>query len=53
MRRMVRLIVAGLVRVGQGLLGPDDLRRILSGTDSNPLGSPAPPQGLYLVSVEY
>lgn len=53
LRRMVRMIVAGLVRVGTGALTPGDLETILQADDSSAVGPPAPPAGLYLVSVEY
>lgn len=53
MRRMVRMLVAGLVRVGTGTLQPPELTEALASRDSNFIGPPAPPGGLYLVSVEY
>lgn len=53
MRRMVRLMVSGLVRVGTGALTPAELKGVLEGGDPNLLGAPAPASGLYLISVEY
>lgn len=53
LRRMVRLLVGGLVRVGTGALTSRNLVQALSTGDTNHVGPPAPPGGLYLVSVEY
>jgi len=53
MRRMVRLLTGTLVEVGRGKLQPGDLFDILSSRDRNRAGPCAPPQGLYLVGVEY
>ena len=53
LRRMVRLLTGTLVEVGRGKLQPGDPFDILSSRDRNRAGPCAPPQGLYLVGVEY
>jgi tRNA pseudouridine38-40 synthase len=50
---MVRAIVGTLIRIGRGYWQPDDMRRIIQQQDRSLAGETAPPQGLYLVSVEY
>jgi tRNA pseudouridine38-40 synthase len=51
--RMVRRIVASLVRVGQGKISPDEVREILLSRDGNQAKGAAPACGLNLVSVKY
>ena len=51
--RMVRRIVATLVRVGQGKIGPDEVREILVSRDGNQAKGTAPACGLSLVEVKY
>jgi tRNA pseudouridine38-40 synthase len=53
LRHMVRNIVGTLLLVGKGKLIPEDLHRIMALKDRAFAGPTAPPQGLYLVSVEY
>jgi len=53
LRRMVRLMTGTLVEVGRGKLQPGDPFDILSSRDRGRAGPCAPPQGLYLVGVEY
>ncbi len=53
LRRMVRMLTAALVRVGQGRMDPEEPRRLLGLRDSGAAPRPAPPWGLYLVAVEY
>lgn len=53
LRHMIRNIVGTLLQVGQGRLSPEDLPRILACRDRSSAGPTAPPQGLYLVAVEY
>lgn len=50
---MVRAIVGTLLRIGTGLRSPDDLQRVINSMDRGEAGSTVPPQGLYLVQVDY
>ncbi len=50
---MVRNIVGTLIEVGRGNLTPDDLPKLLADKDRGAAGPTAPPQGLFLISVEY
>lgn len=53
LRHMVRVVVGTLVEVGRGWRTPDDLTRLLCGGRRREAGPTAPPQGLFLVSVDY
>jgi len=53
LRFMVRNIVGTLVDVGHAKLTPDDVNNILHSKNRNLAGPTAPPQGLFLVRVEY
>ena len=53
LRYMVRKIVGTLVEVGKGRFLPGDIERILAARDRNCSGPTVPPEGLYLVSLEY
>ena len=50
---MVRIIVGTLVEVGQGNRKPEEIPDIIKGKDRAKAGKTLPPQGLYLVKVEY
>lgn len=50
---MVRNIVGTLVEVGLGRFQPEEMRAILMSCDRTRAGRTAPPQGLYLTSVQY
>ena len=50
---MVRAIVGTLVHVGRGRWSVDDVRKIVASQDRSQAGETAPPQGLYLVEVDY
>jgi tRNA pseudouridine38-40 synthase len=50
---MVRNITGTLVEVGLGRFSPDDVDRMLKSCDRTAAGRTAPPQGLYLVEVQY
>ena len=50
---MVRIIAGTLMYVGGGKLNPSDVEKIVSSGDRRLAGITAPPQGLYLKSVEY
>jgi tRNA pseudouridine38-40 synthase len=49
----VRSMVGSLVWVGEGRWSADDLSAALAARDRAACGSVAPPQGLYLVRVDY
>jgi tRNA pseudouridine38-40 synthase len=53
LRYMVRKMVGTLIEVGKGKLSPADISRILAARDRNASGQTAPPEGLYLMSLEY
>jgi tRNA pseudouridine38-40 synthase len=53
LRHMVRNIVGTLILVGQGEMVPDEIMRIIACRDRAFAGPTAPPQGLYLVGVDY
>ena len=42
-----------LLQIGDGLKPVDELQRLLSVKDRNQAGPTAPPQGLYMMRVEY
>lgn len=50
---MVRIIVGTLVDVGQGRIAKEELNNILQARDRKLAGKTFPPNGLYLVSIEY
>jgi len=49
----VRSVVGSLVQVGEGRWSADDLGRALAAHDRRACGPVAPPDGLYLVRVDY
>jgi tRNA pseudouridine38-40 synthase len=53
LRYMVRKIVGTLLEVGKGRLAPGDIPRIFDLRDRSRSGPTVPPEGLYLVSLEY
>lgn len=50
---MVRIIMGTLLEIGRGRLSPQDIESILAARDRSQAGPTAPPQGLYLVKVNY
>lgn len=50
---MVRNIVGTLVEIASGKRSPQDIQRILASKDRRQAGQAAPPQGLFLVKVQY
>lgn len=50
---MVRIIAGTLVEVGMEKIQPDDISKIIDSKDRNLAGKTLPPNGLYLVDVEY
>jgi tRNA pseudouridine38-40 synthase len=53
LQHQVRSMVGSLVHVGEGKWSADDLATALAARDRAACGQVAPPQGLYLVRVEY
>ena len=53
LHHQVRSMVGSLVHVGEGKWSAEDLAAALAARDRNRCGQVAPPQGLYLVRVEY
>jgi len=53
LHNQVRSMVGSLVHVGEGKWSTDDLAAALAARDRAACGQVAPPQGLYLVRVEY
>jgi tRNA pseudouridine38-40 synthase len=53
LRYMVRKIVGTLLDIGRGRLRPEEIPRLIELRDRSRSGPTAPPQGLFLVSVEY
>jgi tRNA pseudouridine38-40 synthase len=53
LHHMVRNIVGTLTDIGRGVIAPEAIPKILAARDRTAAGPTAPPQGLYLVSVEY
>jgi tRNA pseudouridine38-40 synthase len=53
LRYMVRKIVGTLIEVGKGRLAPVDIPQLLEARDPSRSGPTVPPDGLYLVSLEY
>ena len=50
---MVRIIAGTLMQVGQGILVPQDMEKILETKDRSAAGPTARPEGLTLISIEY
>jgi tRNA pseudouridine38-40 synthase len=50
---MVRKIVGTLIEVGRGKLAVSDIPKIFEMRDRSLSGPTVPPEGLYLVSLEY
>ena len=50
---MVRIIAGTLVEVGLGKIKPKEIKDIIESKDRQKAGKTMPPQGLFLVNVEY
>ena len=50
---MVRIIAGTLLEVGIGKIKPEEIKNIIASGDRERAGKTLPPQGLYLVNVEY
>ncbi|HTY05519.1 MAG TPA: tRNA pseudouridine(38-40) synthase TruA [Gemmatimonadales bacterium] len=53
LHHMVRFLVGTMVDIALGRRPASDFPRLLAATDNRAASPPAPPQGLYLVSVRY
>jgi tRNA pseudouridine38-40 synthase len=53
LRYMVRKIVGTLLEVGRGRLAPGDISQIFELRDRSRSGPTVPPEGLYLVALDY
>jgi tRNA pseudouridine38-40 synthase len=53
LHHQVRSIVGSLAQVGEGKWSPSDMKRALEAKDRSACGPVAPPEGLYLVRVDY
>jgi tRNA pseudouridine38-40 synthase len=53
LRYMVRKIVGTLIEVGKGRIAPEDIPQLFEARDRSRSGPTMPPEGLYLVSLEY
>jgi tRNA pseudouridine38-40 synthase len=53
LKQMIRAIVGTLVEIGQGKRHPSEIQTILDAKDRRAAGKTAPPQGLFLLNVEY
>jgi tRNA pseudouridine38-40 synthase len=53
LRYMVRKMVGTLMEVGRGKLQPGDIPKLFAAKDRSRSGPTAPPEGLYLVNIEY
>ena len=50
---MVRIIAGTLVEVGMGKIQPEEIKEIIKSQKRENAGKTLPPQGLYLINVEY
>jgi tRNA pseudouridine38-40 synthase len=50
---MVRIIAGTLVEVGEGKIQPEDISKIIEQKDRSKAGRTLPPNGLFLVNVNY
>lgn len=53
LHHMVRNLVGTMLIIGKGTWQPKDMKRILAARDRSAAGPTAPPNGLWLMSVEY
>ncbi|HHV16638.1 MAG TPA: tRNA pseudouridine(38-40) synthase TruA [Gelria sp.] len=50
---MIRIIMGTLLEIGRGSYCPETIKEIIAAQDRSRAGPTAPPQGLYLMAVEY
>jgi tRNA pseudouridine38-40 synthase len=53
LRNMVRAIVGTLIEVGKGKISIEQFAEIIERKDRGEAGTSVPPQGLFLVDIEY
>ncbi|HTV60569.1 MAG TPA: tRNA pseudouridine(38-40) synthase TruA [Verrucomicrobiae bacterium] len=53
LRYMVRKIAGTLIEAGRGRIAPEEIPAVFERRDRSRSGQTAPPEGLYLVSIEY
>ncbi len=53
LKQMVRLLMGALWNVGRGKITPEEFKNSLTSTKTQRLGPVAPPNGLYMVRVNY
>ncbi len=53
LRNMVRAIVGTLIEVGRGRMSIDEFRQVIERRDRCSAGESVPPNGLFLVNIEY
>src|SRR6202789_4738287 len=53
LRYMVRKMVGTLMEVGRGKLAPSDIPKLFEAKDRSRSGPTVPPDGLYLMNIEY
>ncbi len=53
LRNMVRAIVGTLLEVGKGKITIEDFKKIIESKNRGAAGTSVPPQGLFLVDIEY
>lgn len=53
LHHMVRVVVGTLIEVGRGKIAPEHIETILGKKDRRAAGPTVPPNGLFLVAVEY
>jgi tRNA pseudouridine38-40 synthase len=53
LHHMVRVIVGTLIEVGRGRMAPEHMEHVLCRKDRNAAGPTIPPNGLFLMEVEY
>jgi tRNA pseudouridine38-40 synthase len=53
LKQMVRLLVGAIWNIGRGKISIEDLKQALGPEKRSRLGPVAPPEGLYLVRVNY
>ncbi len=51
--KMIRIIIGTLLEVGRGKISPEEFVKIMKAKDRTRAGSTVPPQGLFLVRVNY